>query len=109
MRATACGPAARAVGGAAVPTRAFLPTAAAAMTVAAAAPLSRRRARRRPERFSDTDVAEQAAARGLALNPGRASYPGEPAGPYLRLSYSAAEPPALVTAVQILAEILGQK
>jgi len=79
------------------------------MTVAAAAPLSRRRARRRPERFSDTDVAEQAAARGLALNPGRASYPGEPAGPYLRLSYSAAEPPALVTAVQILAEILGQK
>jgi DNA-binding transcriptional MocR family regulator len=63
---------------------------------------------RLPERFSDTDVAEQAAARGLALNPGRASFPSEPAGPYLRLSYSAAEPAALVMAMQILAEILAQ-
>ena len=62
---------------------------------------------RLPDSCSDTDVAEQAAARGLALSPGRVSFPSEPAGPYLRLSYSAAEPPELVRAVQILAEILA--
>jgi len=52
-------------------------------------------------------VADAAAARGLALSQGRMSFPSEPPGPYLRLSYSAAEPPALVSAVQILAEILA--
>ena len=62
---------------------------------------------RLPERWSDTDVAELAAARGLAISPGRASFPSEPPGPYLRLSYSAAEPPMLIRAVQILAEILA--
>ena len=62
---------------------------------------------RLPDRHSDIDVADLAAARGLALSPGRMSFPSEPPGPYLRLSYSAAEPPALVRAVQILAEILA--
>jgi len=62
---------------------------------------------RLPDRCSDTDVAELAAALGLALSPGRASFPSEPPGPYLRLSYSAAEPPSLVEAVQILAEVLA--
>jgi DNA-binding transcriptional MocR family regulator len=62
---------------------------------------------RLPDRYSDVDVADHAAARGLALSPGRMSFPSEPPGPYLRLSYSAAEPPALVRAVQILAEILA--
>ena len=60
-----------------------------------------------PERWSDVDVADLAAGRGLSLSPGRMSFPGEPPGPYLRLSYSAAEPPALIRAVQILAEVLA--
>jgi DNA-binding transcriptional MocR family regulator len=62
---------------------------------------------RLPDRYSDVDVADHAAARGLALSPGRMSFPSEPSGQYLRLSYSAAEPPALVRAVQILADILA--
>ncbi|MGO9292871.1 MAG: hypothetical protein ACLP52_03135 [Streptosporangiaceae bacterium] len=48
-----------------------------------------------------------AAARGLAVTAGRASFPGEPPGSYLRLSYAAAEPAALVRAVGILAGIIG--
>ncbi len=62
---------------------------------------------RLPERWSDVDVADLAAGRGLSLSPGSMSFPSEPPGPYLRLSYSAAEPPALVRAVQILAGILS--
>jgi DNA-binding transcriptional MocR family regulator len=64
---------------------------------------------RLPDDCFDTDVADLAAARGLAVSPGRMSFPGEPAGPYLRLSYSAAEPPALVRAVEILAGVLGER
>ena len=62
---------------------------------------------RLPDGWSDVDVADLAAARGLALSPGRMSFPNEPPGQYLRLSYSAAEPPALARAVQILAGILA--
>jgi DNA-binding transcriptional MocR family regulator len=62
---------------------------------------------RLPDRCSDTDVADAAAARGLAVSPGRMSFPGEAPGPYLRLSYSAADPPALVRAAGILAEVLA--
>jgi DNA-binding transcriptional MocR family regulator len=61
---------------------------------------------RLPDRYADPDVADLAAARGLAVSPGRASFPGEPPAPYLRLSYSAADVPALVTAVEILAGVL---
>jgi DNA-binding transcriptional MocR family regulator len=62
---------------------------------------------RLPEGWSDVDIADQAAGRGLSLSPGRMSFPSEPPGAYLRLSYSAAESPALVRAVEILAEILA--
>ena len=62
---------------------------------------------RLPEGCSDTDVADLAAARGLAVGPGRMSFPGEPPGQYLRLSYASADPPALVRAVEILAEVLA--
>src|SRR5262249_31579808 len=62
---------------------------------------------RLPDHCSDVEVADLAAARGLSLSPGRMSFPSEPPGQYLRLSYSAAEPPALVKAVQILAEIVA--
>ena len=61
---------------------------------------------RLPDHASDADVAEAAAARGLAVTPGRASFPGEPPGSYLRLSYAGEEAPALRRAVQILAGIV---
>jgi DNA-binding transcriptional MocR family regulator len=61
---------------------------------------------RLPDHASDADVAESAAARGLAVTAGRASFPGEPPGSYLRLSYAGEEAPALRRAVQILAGIV---
>jgi DNA-binding transcriptional MocR family regulator len=62
---------------------------------------------RLPDRCSDAEVAQVAAARGVTVNGGQSSYPGEPPAPYLRLSYAAEEPPALRRAVEILAEIVG--
>jgi DNA-binding transcriptional MocR family regulator len=61
---------------------------------------------RLPEGMSDADVTEAAAARGVAVTPGRASFPGEPPASYLRLSYAGEEPPALRQAVRILAEVV---
>ena len=61
---------------------------------------------RLPDHVSDADVADAAAARGLAVTPGRASFPGEPPGSYLRLSYAGEEAPAFRRAVQILAGIV---
>jgi DNA-binding transcriptional MocR family regulator len=63
---------------------------------------------RLPDRFSDADVAEAAAARRLAVIPGRSCYPGEPPGSYLRLSYAAEETPSLIRGIEIIAEILGR-
>ncbi|MGO8885674.1 MAG: PLP-dependent aminotransferase family protein [Streptosporangiaceae bacterium] len=62
---------------------------------------------RLPDSRSDADVATAALARGLAVSPGRGSFPGEPPASYLRLSYAAAEIPALLRAVDILADVLG--
>jgi len=61
---------------------------------------------RLPDHVSDEEVAEAAAARDLAVTPGRASFPGEPPGSYLRLSYAGEEAPALRRAVTILAGIV---
>lgn len=52
-------------------------------------------------------MTQAAAARGLAVNPGRASFAGELSGPFLRLSYAAEEAPSLVRGVEILAEVVG--
>jgi len=62
---------------------------------------------RLPDSCSDAEVAELAAARGLAVGAGRMSFPSEPPGSFLRLSYAAAEPPTLVRAVAILADVLA--
>jgi DNA-binding transcriptional MocR family regulator len=62
---------------------------------------------RLPEHCSDGDVTEAAAARGLAVYPGRGCFPGEAPGPYLRLSFAGEEAPALRRAAQILAEVVG--
>jgi len=64
---------------------------------------------RLPDGFSDADVTQAAAARGLAVNPGRACFPAEPPGPYLRLSYAAQDAPALIRGTQILADVLGAR
>jgi DNA-binding transcriptional MocR family regulator len=61
---------------------------------------------RLPGHCSDDAVAAAAAARGLAVSPGRACYPGEAPGPYLRLSYAGEEIPALARGAEILAEVL---
>ncbi len=62
---------------------------------------------RLPEHCSDGEVTEAAAARGLAVHPGRGCFPGEAPGPYLRLSFAAEEAPELRRAVQILAEVVA--
>ena len=62
---------------------------------------------RLPDGSSDADVTEAAAARGVAITPGRASFPSEPPASYLRLSFAGEEPPALRQAVRILAGIIG--
>ncbi len=62
---------------------------------------------RLPTGRSDADVTQAAAALGVAVTPGRASFPGEPPASFLRLSYAGEEPPALQAAVRILAGIVG--
>ena len=62
---------------------------------------------RLPDHCSDGDVTEVAAARGLAVYPGRGCFPGEAPAPYLRLSFAGEEAPALRRAVQILAEVIS--
>jgi DNA-binding transcriptional MocR family regulator len=64
---------------------------------------------RLPEHCDDAGVADIAAVRGVTVNAGRASFPGEPPGPYLRLSYAAEEPAALRRGTEILAGIIGEQ
>ena len=61
---------------------------------------------RLPDGISDADITAAAAARHLAVGAGRACFPGEPPGPYLRLSYAAEEAPGLIRGAQILAEVV---
>jgi len=61
---------------------------------------------RLPDSCGDGEVSEMAAARGVAVYPGRACFPGEAPGPYLRLSYAGEEPPALRQAAAILADVV---
>jgi DNA-binding transcriptional MocR family regulator len=62
---------------------------------------------RLPDGISDADVTAAAAARRLAVGPGRACFPGEAPAAYLRLSYAAEEAPSLIRGAQILADVLG--
>jgi DNA-binding transcriptional MocR family regulator len=63
---------------------------------------------RLPDHVVDEEVADAAAARKLAVTPGRASFPSEPPAQYLRLSYAGEEAPALRRAAALLAEIVEQ-
>jgi DNA-binding transcriptional MocR family regulator len=63
---------------------------------------------RLPDRCSDAEVTQAAAARGVTVTAGRASFPSEPPASYLRLSYAAEEPAALRRAAEILAGVIAQ-
>ena len=43
----------------------------------------------------------------MLVTAGRASFPGEPPGSYLRLSFAAEEPPALRRGIDLLAEAIA--
>jgi DNA-binding transcriptional MocR family regulator len=62
---------------------------------------------RLPERCSDAEVAAAAAARGVTVNAGGASFPSEPPGPYVRLSYASEDIPELRRGIEILAGVVG--
>ncbi len=59
------------------------------------------------DHVSDEAVTEAAAARGLSVTPGRFSFPGEPPGSFLRLSYAEEDAAALRRAVAVLASVLA--
>ena len=63
---------------------------------------------RLPDSCSEHEVVAQAAAAGVAVGPGRVCFPGEPPAPHLRLSYAAADVPALIHAVGVLAQAIGR-
>ena len=45
-----------------------------------------------PDGVSDLDIEQRAAARGILVSAGRHWFPAEPPGPFLRLSFAAAQP-----------------
>ena len=61
---------------------------------------------RLPDPVTDEVVTDAAAARGLSVTPGRASFPGEPPRSFLRLSYAEEDGAALRRAVEVLAGVL---
>jgi DNA-binding transcriptional MocR family regulator len=60
-----------------------------------------------PDHVNDEDITDAAAARGLSVTPGRASFPGEPPGSFLRLSYAEEDAAALRRGVEVLAGVLA--
>jgi DNA-binding transcriptional MocR family regulator len=59
-----------------------------------------------PDGTDDVTVATTAAAEGVVVFPGRPWFPAEPPGPFLRLTYAAAEPEALDEGARRLARAL---
>jgi DNA-binding transcriptional MocR family regulator len=62
---------------------------------------------RLPEQCSDAEAAVAAAARGVTVNAGGASFPGEAPGPYVRLSYASEDIPELRRGIEILAAVIA--
>jgi DNA-binding transcriptional MocR family regulator len=62
-----------------------------------------------PAHVDDVALAQAAERAGVHVNPGRACFPAEPVGPFLRLSYAAAEPAELREGVKILAGLLREQ
>jgi DNA-binding transcriptional MocR family regulator len=59
-----------------------------------------------PEGVDDLEVAQAAERAGVHVNAGRMCFPAEPLGPYLRLSYAAAEPRELREGIRLLGTVL---
>ncbi len=53
----------------------------------------------------DEQLAQAALTAGVLVSAGRHWYPTEPPGPFLRLTYAAAQPPELDAAIQKLADV----
>lgn len=61
-----------------------------------------------PAELDDLAVSRAAELAGVQINPGRLWFPAEPLGPYLRLSYAAAEPRELRDGVRKLARVIDK-
>lgn len=61
---------------------------------------------RLPDGSEDRSVAEQAERAGVVVSPGSDYFPGEPTGPFLRLSFAAATPAEITGAVRLLAGVV---
>jgi DNA-binding transcriptional MocR family regulator len=59
-----------------------------------------------PRAVSDIDVEQRAAARGILVSAGRHWHPAEPAAPFLRLSFAAAQPDWIGACVADLAQVV---
>lgn len=59
-----------------------------------------------PDGVPDIEVEQRAAARGILVSAGRHWYPAEPTGPFLRLSFAAAQPDWVEDCVAELAEVI---
>ncbi len=59
-----------------------------------------------PDGVSDIEVEQRATAHGILVSAGRHWYPAEPAGPFLRLSFAAAESEWIDSCVAELADIV---
>jgi DNA-binding transcriptional MocR family regulator len=58
-----------------------------------------------PDEVDDVALAARAAAAGVIVSPGRAWFPADPPGPFLRLSFSGAPEEQLVEGVRRLASV----
>jgi len=61
---------------------------------------------RLPEGIDETDLVLRCARADLVVSPGRDWFPGDPAGPYLRLTFAGAPPGMLASGARILARII---
>ena len=59
-----------------------------------------------PNGVSDIEVEQRAAARGILVSAGRHWHPAEPAGPFLRLSFAAAQPDWIDGCIDELAGVI---
>jgi DNA-binding transcriptional MocR family regulator len=61
-----------------------------------------------PAHVDETATARAARDRGVVLSPGALWFPGDPTGPFLRLTFGSASPAGLVQAVKVLGDVLAK-
>jgi DNA-binding transcriptional MocR family regulator len=62
---------------------------------------------RLPDGLDDRSVAEQAERVGVVVSPGSDYFPGEPIGPFLRLSFAAATPTEITVGIRLLRTVVA--